>query len=295
MSVIQIEQLTRRFGKKTALNGAKLEVPRGTVFGLMGENGAGKTTLIRHILGLYRAQEGKVRVFDMNPVDDPAAVLARIGYLAEERSLPQWMSVTQILAYTRAFYPSWDQGFALELCDMFELDLKQKIKSMSKGQNVRVALVLALAHRPELLVLDEPSSGLDPVVRRDILQAVIRTVADEGRTVLFSSHLLDEVERVADHVAMIDQGQVILSDPIDEIQETHHRFVLFLESGANGAVEQLPNLPGVLTCEGEDRHWTLITQGPTDEFKRAVAEVGAEVTSQGALNLDEIFFARRGA
>ena len=291
MSVIQIEQLSRRFGAKAALDGADLTVPRGVVFGLMGENGAGKTTLIRHVLGLYRAQEGRVRVFDQDPVADPAAVLARIGYLAEERSLPQWMTVDQILAYTRAFYPAWDQAFALELCETFELDRKRTLKAMSKGQNVRVALVLAPAHRPELLLLDEPSSGLDPVVRRDILQAVIRTVAEEGRTVLFSSHLLDEVEQVADHVAMIDQGQVILSEPIDRIQDEHHVFQLIFDAPPS----QAPQLPGMLSCDGDGRHWTALCCRPLEELRRATTEMGARLVDPRVPSLEQVFFARRGA
>lgn len=291
MSVIQIEQLSRRFGAKAALDGADLTVPRGVVFGLMGENGAGKTTLIRHILGLYRAQEGRVRVFDQDPVADPAAVLARIGYLAEERSLPQWMTVDQILTYTRAFYPAWDQAFALELCETFELDRKRTLKAMSKGQNVRVALVLALAHRPELLLLDEPSSGLDPVVRRDILQAVIRTVAEEGRTVLFSSHLLDEVEQVADHVAMIDQGQVILSEPIDRVQDEHHVFQLIFDAPPSDP----PQLPGMLSCDGEGRHWTALCRHPLEPLRHAAAEMGARLVDPRVPSLEQVFFARRGA
>src|SRR5207249_1810951 len=172
------DALTRRFGAKTALEHVQLSVPRGVVFGLVGVNGAGKTTLIKHILGLLRAQAGTVRVFDRDPAIDPAGVLVRIGYLSEEPDLPGWMQVGELFRYTRAFYPNWDQAFANELGESFALDLKAKVKHLSKGQRARTGLVLALAHRPELLVLDEPSSGLDPIVRRDILGAIIRTIAD---------------------------------------------------------------------------------------------------------------------
>ena len=187
----------------------------------MGANGAGKTTLIRHILGLLKAESGTVRVFDRDPVDDPVGVLSRIGYLSEENDLPGWMRVDELLRYTRAFYPSWDDAYAAELARSFALDGSGKIKTLSKGQKARAGLVVALAHRPELLVLDEPSSGLDPIVRRDILGAVLRTIADEGRTVLFSSHLLDEVEEVADHVTMIDHGRIVLSAPLEQIKSAH--------------------------------------------------------------------------
>lgn len=219
--IISIANLTRRFGGKTALDGVTLEVPRGGVYGLVGANGAGKTTLIRHVLGLLRAEHGMVRVFGLDPVADPVGVLSRIGYLSEENDLPGWMRVDELISYSRAFYPKWDDAYAEELRTTFALDADAKVKTLSKGNKARLGLLVALAYRPELLVLDEPSSGLDPVVRRDILEAVIRTIADEGRTVLFSSHLLDEVERVADHVTMIADGRITLSDTLGSIKTAH--------------------------------------------------------------------------
>ncbi|HEV7839548.1 MAG TPA: ABC transporter ATP-binding protein [Gemmatimonadaceae bacterium] len=220
-SVIDVVQLTRRFGATMALASVSLSMPRGAVYGLVGANGAGKTTLIKHILGLLRAQSGSVRVFGLDPVADPVAVLARIGYLSEENDLPGWMRVDELIRYSRAFYPAWDDAYAEELRRAFALDPSAKIRNLSKGQKARAGLLIALAYRPELLVLDEPSSGLDPIVRRDILGAVIRTIADEGRTVLFSSHLLEEVEQVADHVTMINEGRIVLSGPLDDIRESH--------------------------------------------------------------------------
>jgi len=219
--VIEVSELTRRFGATTALASVSLVLPRGAVYGLVGANGAGKTTLIKHILGLLRAESGSVRVFGLDPVAEPVAVLSRIGYLSEENDLPGWMRVDELLRYSRAFYPAWDDAYAEELRRAFALDPTAGVKHLSKGQRARVGLLIALAHRPELLVLDEPSSGLDPIVRRDILDAVVRTIAGEGRTVLFSSHLLDEVERVADHVTMISHGKVVLSAPLAVIRESH--------------------------------------------------------------------------
>lgn len=219
--VIEISGLTRRFGNKTALNAIDLSMPRGAVYGLVGANGAGKTTLIKHILGLLRAEAGSVRVFGLDPVAEPVAVLSRIGYLSEENDLPGWMRVEELLRYSRAFYAGWDDEYAEELRQTFALDAAARIKNLSKGQKARAGLLIALAYRPELLVLDEPSSGLDPIVRRDIVGAVMRTTADEGRTVLFSSHLLDEVEEVADHVTMISNGSIILSAPLSDIKESH--------------------------------------------------------------------------
>src|SRR5213596_229123 len=208
-SVINVSELTRRFGARTALAAVSVSMPRGAVYGLVGANGAGKTTLIKHILGLLRAESGSVRVFGLDPVAEPVGVLSRIGYLSEEHDLPGWMRVEELIRYSKAFYPAWDDAYAEELRLAFALEPNAKVKTLSKGQKARVGLLIALAHRPELLVLDEPSSGLDPIVRRDILGAVIRTIAHEGRTVLFSSHLLDEVEEVADHVTMIDHGRIV--------------------------------------------------------------------------------------
>src|SRR5215213_2396573 len=220
-AIVDLCNVSRKFGDKVALDSVAFRVPAGSVVGLVGENGAGKTTLIRHILGLLRAQTGSVRVFGRDPVADPVGVLSRIGYLSEENDLPGWMRVDELMRYSRAFYQSWDDAYAEELRQAFALEAGARIRTLSKGQKARAGLLVALAHRPELLLLDEPSSGLDPIVRRDILGAVLRTIAHEGRTVLFSSHLLEEVEQVADHVTMIHQGTIALSAPLDEIKESH--------------------------------------------------------------------------
>jgi len=219
--VIDVSALTRPFGGRSALASVSLTIPRGGVYGLVGANGAGKTTLIKHILGLFRAESGSVRVFGLDPVAEPVAVLSRIGYLSEENDIPGWMRVEELIRYSRSFYPAWDDAYAEELREAFTLDPRAKVKTLSKGQKARAGLLLALAHRPELLVLDEPSSGLDPIVRRDILGAILRTIAHEGRTVLFSSHLLEEVEQVADHVTLIREGKIVLSAPLEAVRQSH--------------------------------------------------------------------------
>lgn len=219
--LVDVSGLVRRFGATTALDEVTFSMQRGAVYGLVGANGAGKTTLIRHLLGLLRAERGRVRVFGLDPVADPVGVLSRIGYLSEENDLPGWMRVDELIRYQRAFYPRWDDAYAEELRETFALESAAKVKTLSRGQRARLGLLLALAHRPELLVLDEPSSGLDPIVRRDIVGAILRTIAHEGRSVLFSSHLLDEVEEVADHVTLIGRGKILLSAPLDEIKASH--------------------------------------------------------------------------
>jgi ABC-2 type transport system ATP-binding protein len=289
-AVITVQRLTRRFGAKTALDGVSLAVPRGCVFGLVGANGAGKTTLIKHVLGLFRAAEGSVRVFGRDPVADPVGVLSRIGYLSEENDLPGWMRVAELLRYMQAFYPRWDAAYAEGLRQAFALDPAAKIKHLSKGQRARAGLVAALAHRPELLVLDEPSSGLDPIVRRDILGAIIRTIADEGRTVLFSSHLLHEVEQVADYVAMIDSGRIAFCAPMDELKLTHHRVTLRFAEARTAP----PRLTGATGWQGAGLEWTALWEGGLTALREQAAELGAAIVQEGTPNLDEIFTARAG-
>ena len=286
--IVEIRRVTRQFGNKTALDDLSLTVPRGGVFGLIGGNGAGKTTLIKHILGMLKAQSGSVQVFGLDPVQNPVGTLGRIGYLSEDRDLPNWMRVGELMRYTQAFFPNWDEAYAEELREAFDLDGNARVKNLSRGQRARAGLLVALAHRPELLVLDEPSSGLDPVVRRDILGAIIRTIADEGRTVLFSSHLLDEVERVADRVAIIHQGRIMLTAPMDEIKESHRRVTLRFGQ----AVDRPPSLVGTISFEGQGIEWTYICSGESGQLRRAAEAIGATVVGDDALTLDEIFVSR---
>ncbi len=286
--VVDVRRLTRRFGSVTALADVSLAIRRGGVFGLIGNNGAGKTTLIKHILGLFRAQAGTVRVFGLDPVQNPVGTLGRIGYLSEDRDLPDWMRVGELMRYTQAFFPTWDDAFAEELREMFELDANERIRNLSRGQRARAGLLAALAHRPELLVLDEPSSGLDPIVRRDILGAIIRTIAEEGRTVLFSSHLLDEVERVADEVAIIHQGRILLAATMDSIKETHRRVTLRF----NEHLEHPPTLVGTISLAGHGAEWTYTCSGESRQLRRAAEALGATVVDDTPLSLDEIFVSR---
>jgi ABC-2 type transport system ATP-binding protein len=289
--VVEVAGLSRRFGRTVALDGVSLEVPRGAVFGLVGENGAGKTTLIKHLLGLLKAQSGTVRVFGRDPVREPVGVLSRIGYLSEDRDLPDWMRIGELLRYLRPFYAGWDDALADQLRSRFDLDPTARIKGLSQGQKARVALLAALAYRPELLVLDEPSTGLDPVVRREILAAIIQTIAEEGRTVLFSSHLLDEVERMSDHVAMIDRGRVVLCGPLEVVKAAHRRLTLRFDEPR----EKPPALEGSIHWEGFGQEWTGVCGGNVVEMARAATGLGAQVVEEHIPSLDEIFVARVGS
>jgi ABC-2 type transport system ATP-binding protein len=289
--VVAVANLSRRFGSKQALRDVTLTVSRGCVFGLVGENGAGKSTLIKHLLGLWRAESGNVRVFGLDPVTEPTTVLARIGYLSEQPDLPGWMRVAELLRYTQAFYPRWDTTYTERLLGQFGLDLDSRINALSKGQRARLGLIAAEAHRPDLLILDEPSSGLDPIVRRDILEAIIRTVTDEGRTVIFSSHLLDEVERVSDHVAMLHQGAIKLCAALDDIRTRHRRILLRFDVAPSKA----PHVPGALRVDGMGREWTVICDTARIHGGAMAQHLGATIVNDGPASLDEIFVAHAGA
>jgi len=288
--VIDVKDLSRSFGAKNALDHVSFRADDGQVYGLVGANGAGKTTLLKHLLGLLRATTGSVRVFGLDPVRDPVGVLGRVGYLSEERDLPEWMSVDELMNYSRAFHPTWDVSYARELLETFALDPAKRIKELSKGMRAQAGLIVAVAHRPELLILDEPSSGLDAIVRRDILDAIVRAVVDDGRTVIFSSHLLDEVERMSDHVTLIHQGRVTLSGMLDDVRHSYQRsHVRFAEH-----FEQPPVLETALVMEGGGRTWSVVHSGSLEQFRRAVVARGGEIVESRNATLEEIFMARAG-
>jgi ABC-2 type transport system ATP-binding protein len=289
-SIVLVQNVTRRYGARLALNDVSLEVSPGSVLGLVGANGAGKTTLIKHVLGLLRAQSGSVRVFGTDPVEAPVKVLSRMGYLSEDRDLPPWMTVGELLSYSRAFYPSWDAAYAGQLREQFCLDPAARVRNLSKGELAKAGLLVALAHRPELLVLDEPSSGLDPVVRRELLEAVVRSVASEGRTVLFSSHLLDEIARVSDRVAMLAAGQLVLHGALDEILESHRRWVVRMPEAAL----RLKSAPGALSITGGPEEWTVISNGAQEKLKCCLLEHRGELVEESTATFEEIFHARVG-
>src|SRR5688572_28623803 len=289
-TVVDVSALSRSFGRKSALEGVSFRATAGQVYGLVGANGAGKTTLLKHLLGLLRAATGSVRVFGLDPVRDPVGVLRRVGYLSEERELPEWMRVDELMRYTQAFHPTWDASYARELLETFALDPSKMVKELSKGMRAQAGLIVAVAHRPELLILDEPSSGLDAVVRRDILDAIVRAVADDGRTVIFSSHLLDEVERMSDHVTMIQNGRVTLSGELDDVRGTYQRSrVHFVDH-----FDRPPVLETALVIEGGGRAWNVVHSGSIEQFHHSVRACGGEVVESRDATLEEIFLARAG-
>ncbi|MFT7471294.1 MAG: ABC-2 type transport system ATP-binding protein [Kiritimatiellia bacterium] len=288
--VVEVNNLSRSFGKTNALDSIDFKAGRGKVYGLVGANGAGKTTFIKHLLGLLRAKSGTVRVFGEDPVRKPENVLKRIGYLSEERDIPDWMSIDELMRYTSAYHSGWDQNYAAELLNTFSLDPAKKIKTLSRGMRAQVALISAVAHRPDLLILDEPSSGLDAVVRKDILNAVVRTISEEGRTVIFSSHLLEEVERLSDHVTMIHQGKITLDSSLELINKNHQ----WASIGFSDPQICLPALEGVVEISGEGRSFSAVHEGSIDAFQDAITKIGGEIIESRHATLEEVFVSRVG-
>jgi ABC-2 type transport system ATP-binding protein len=286
-NAIEIKNLSRTFSTKKALDNVSLSIPKGVVFGLVGPNGAGKTTLIKHILGLCRPQSGTIHVFDCDPVKDPVGVLSRTGYVSENRDLPGWMTVNQFINYKKAFYPKWDDSLAAGLKSKFELPDKNQIRTLSQGQLARLSLVVSLAFRPDLLLLDEPSSGLDPIVRRDILEAIILTVVEEGRTVVFSSHLLDEVERVSNGLAMMANGRIVAQGDIDLIKNKYSAMSVRFGKSFPTA----PRLAGRPPLNGGGREWCFLAEKNDARFQADLQQTGGEVLQRDAATLEQVFVA----
>jgi ABC-2 type transport system ATP-binding protein len=245
-SVIETHGLTKYFGHEKVLDTLELAVPRGTVYGFLGRNGAGKTTTIRMLLGLLHATRGHCSLLGCDSGELTPAIKARVGYLAEGHHLIGWMRIDKHAEFLRSYYETWDQAWFNETMERFRLDPKKRISSLSRGQRAQVALAFCLAPRPELLVLDDPTLGLDPVVRYDVLESIIETIQGESRTVFFSSHNLADVERVADRIGIIEAGVLRADCPLATFKERVRRVRCLFR---NGRPSELA-LPGLLRV-----HW----------------------------------------
>ncbi|QDU91637.1 ABC transporter ATP-binding protein YtrB [Pirellulimonas nuda] len=230
--VIDLQGVSKSFGRTRVLDGLSLRVERGQTFAFLGRNGAGKTTTIRLLMGLLKRDDGAVRVLGLDPQTAPLKLRARVGYLAEDQTMYGWMTVEELVRFTAAFYPTWDHDLALRRLREFELPLRTKVGRLSKGQKVRVGLVLALAHRPELVVLDDPALGLDPIMRKQFNRDLVSHMQGAGTTIFYSSHLLDEVEPVADAVAILDAGRLVRQADTDTLRADVKQIVVARDAGA---------------------------------------------------------------
>src|SRR3954468_17532453 len=223
---IEMQAVYKSFRSSEVLRGMTLNVARGRTFAFLGRNAAGKTTTIRLLLGLLKRDDGAIRVLGLDPQREPLELRRRIGYLAEDQTMYGWMRIEEIVRFLAPFYPTWDHGLAAKYLKDFELPLRTRIKHLSKGQNVRLGLVLALAHRPELVILDDPALGLDPIMRKQFNRDLITHLQGQGRTVFYSSHLLYEVEPVADEVAILDHGRIIRQAETEALRRDVKQIVL---------------------------------------------------------------------
>lgn len=231
--IIEVESLSRRYANGTlALDQATLRVEEGSVYGLLGRNGSGKSTLIKMVMALLHPSSGEVRVFGKDPWSDHAGIKARIGYISEDQTLPPYLKIRDMFQFMSECYANWDVKNAEKLRKAFDLDPKKKIMHLSRGQQRQVGLICAVAHSPELLILDEPAGGLDAIARRDLLEMIIELLNKQGTTVFFSSHHLHDVERIADHVGILDRGKVLLESSLDDLRENYCRVVVPLVPGA---------------------------------------------------------------
>jgi len=239
-AVLSTSHLTCRYGRTEAVTDLSFDVAPGTVFALLGPNGAGKTTTIRTMMNILKPTSGNATVLGVDSRALGARQLATIGYVSENQALPLWMTVEELLAYCRPFYATWDDALCAKLAADFDLPLHTKILRMSRGMRVKAALLSSLSYRPQLLVLDEPFSGLDPVVRDDLVHGVLELAGEQQWTVLLSSHDLDEVERLVDTVGFLDGGRLVLCEPFADLHARLRR-VEVTSSDVNGAA--VPSLP----------------------------------------------------
>ena len=280
--VIQLQGVRKSFGKNEVLRGLDLVVPVGQTFAFLGRNGAGKTTTIRTLLGLLTADSGTVRVLGLDPQVDPLEVRRRVGYVAEDQQMFGWMRVGQLMSFIAPFYPTWDAAWAKQLSDRFELPLKTRMKHLSKGQGIRVALLLALAHRPELVILDDPTLGLDPIMRKLFLRDLVTYLQAEHVSVFFSSHLLYEIEPVADSVVIMDHGKILRQSTTDDLRNSVKRLIAPAD-----AEPELRALPGILDFTTYGRQCSVVVEN-ISTARTALATSGVEA-QEIDLNLDEIF------
>jgi ABC-2 type transport system ATP-binding protein len=293
MSVLEFEGIHRAYeGGDDVLAGVRFAVEKGDVVGLLGKNGAGKTTLIRIAMGMLEPQRGSVRVFGLDPREHPLEVKRRVGYVSEDQILPPFLTVADVVDIHRGLFPSWDDGMASQLGSRFGVDPRARIKNLSKGQARQVALMCAVAHRPELLLLDEPAGGLDPAARREFLETSIQLLNEEGTTILFSSHYMQDVERMAGRVVMLHDGGVLIDDELDALREAHT--LAIVPNGSGAMCDRVRVIDGCLGVrERSDGLHAVFALPPKEACGRIESELGASASCR-SIALEDMFIELAG-
>lgn len=282
---VDLAGVTKRYRHFT-LDHVDLKLPTGCIMGFVGANGAGKSTTLRILMGLVRHDAGTVQVLGRSMPDEQVAAKADIGFISEDMRLYGALTLEWHMNFVRSVYPRWDGAYAEELARRFDLRIEQKIKGMSHGQRVKAALLLALARRPKLLVLDEPTTGLDPIARREVLSELMAVLVDEERTVLFSSHNTLDVEQISDQITFIDRGHILDSSDKESFLDKWRRLRLVLPPE-----RRLPGLPGVVNVGGSSRLPVVTTNRFEPAMVAVCQEMGVAVQAVDAMTLEEIFVA----
>lgn len=258
--LLETSQLTKTFGDKRALDNLTIQMGAGHIVGLVGPNGSGKSTLLRHFIGMYLPTMGSCKTFGISSVDLGPKALARMGYVHQETELIRWMSCREIIRYAAAHYETWNGGLENKLVDLFKLDLKQKVGKMSPGDRQKLSILLAVAYEPQILLLDEPAAALDPLARRHFLELMIDVLQDHNRTILISSHHLNDIEKIVDHMWVLHEGRLLKDSPLDDLQEDYVKLELVSLDGA--LPETLP-FGQVFACERFGGH-AMVTMKRSD-------------------------------
>jgi ABC-2 type transport system ATP-binding protein len=268
--ILEFRDVARSYTRgKPVLDGVSFAMEPGEVVGLLGRNGVGKTTLIRIAMGLLYPQGGSVRVFGLSPTENPVDVKSRIGYVAEEQVLPVDSTIAELIALHRYLFPRWDGALEQQLLDRFSLWPSATVKSLSKGHARQVALLCAVCHRPELLLLDEPAGGLDPAARREFLETSIRLLNREGTAILFSSHYTTDVERISGRVILLDGGKVRLDRSLDSVRED--MCVAFVPRSSAPEADALRSAPGCIGVRLVVDEWHAVFQGASEAVQHQLS------------------------
>jgi ABC-2 type transport system ATP-binding protein len=285
--VLETEGLTKYYGSTLAVEHLNLKIPRGCICGFVGRNGAGKTTAIKLMLGLLNPTAGSSKLLGCDSTELTPAIRQRIGYVTEGHRLFRWMTISELEKFQRAFFPNqWDDKFFADMLEYFDLPKKRKIKHLSNGQRAQVSLALALAPNPELLIMDDPTLGLDAAIRRQFLEGMIELIMRQGRTVLFSSHILGDVERVSDRILVIDKGVLRANCSLEQFREAVKKVIF---SFTDSAPEKI-DIEGVLHSKRVDKQLELTLVGIDDEKIADWANsVGAENYHIVQMSLEDQF------
>jgi ABC-2 type transport system ATP-binding protein len=287
--IVEAIDLTRRFRRTDAVDGLQLQVPAGSIFALVGPNGAGKTTTIKLLMNLMRPTRGRSYVLGTDSRALGPAQFERIGYVSENQRLPGWMSPDQLLTYVRPFYPTWDEQLCQKLRRELGLTATTALRTLSRGTRVKAALLSSLAYRPELVVLDEPFTGLDPLVRDQLIRALLELTGERPLSVLVSSHDIEEVERLADWIGYIDAGRLMFSEPVTSLLK---RFRLVEVVASDGRTLAPPHRPEWLMQGVAGRTLRFVaTRYDADDGQRIASQFAGADIRVWELSLREIFVA----